>query len=59
VALLLALLLWNGKGLCDRIHALERNQEQIMIHLGIYPVATGNVVKQGHSGVVAAVERNQ
>lgn len=39
VALLLSLLIWDAKGLCNRISALERNQVRIMVHLGIEPVS--------------------
>ena len=38
-SLLLALLVWQGKTLCDRIGSLERNQVRIMVTLGIEPIA--------------------
>lgn len=38
--LLLALLVWQGKTMCDRVSALERNQIRIMVCLGIEPVAS-------------------
>lgn len=37
--LLLALLTYQAKCLCDRVSCLERNQVQIMVALGIPPVA--------------------
>jgi hypothetical protein len=37
--LLLALLTYEAKGLCDKVDSLERNQTRIMVSLGIEPVA--------------------
>ncbi len=38
--LFLALLVYQGSEICERVDALERNQTQIMVRLGIPPVAS-------------------
>jgi len=40
--LLLAMLAYQGKCLCDRVSSLERNQVRIMVALGIEPVVSNS-----------------
>lgn len=57
--LFLALLVYQGKCLCDRIDKLERNQVRIMVCLGIEPVSWENLPKGGHIAHAARIQRNQ
>lgn len=61
-SLLLALLAWQGKSLCERVAGLEVNQVRIMVHLGIEPIAGENPLNLGAWGSLAAAaeyQRNQ
>jgi len=53
LSLLLALLAWQGKQLCERVGALERNQIKIMVELGIPPVAADTLDLQGKNTLFA------
>jgi len=53
LSLLLALLAWQGKQLCERVGALERNQIKIMVELGIPPVASDTLDLQGKNTLFA------
>ncbi len=49
LGLLLGILAYQGKQICSRMDALEKNQVRIMVHLGLPPVASepGHTLKIG------------
>lgn len=57
--LLLSLLVWQGKTLCDRVGSLERNQVRIMVSLGIEPISWESMKNAGTQPIVAAQVTNQ
>lgn len=56
--LLLAVLVWQGKSLCERVGSLEKNQVRMMVKLGIEPIALENPEKVGFWGSTAAASEN-
>ena len=57
-ALLLGLLTYQAKCLCDRVERLESTQNRICVRLGIDPVAGESLPNWGSSGTAAAAEKN-
>jgi len=47
LAALLALLVYQGKQIENRIDRLEKNTTRIMVKLGIEPVARGDTLESG------------
>jgi len=57
-ALLLGLLTYNGKCLCDKVDRLEATQNRICVRLGIDPVSWESPGKLGLIRPLGAAEKN-